>query len=185
MPTGEPRASVRGFTYLGLLLVLAVMGPALAALGSSWSLAAQREREAELRFRGEQIREAIARYRQAQEPRQWPRTLDDLVLDRRHDPPRHHLRRLFTDPFTGRVDWVLLAPPAGRGEEPPAGFAGVRSRSERRRLDLRAVGPRASAAPVAAGRVLDAGVAPRVSDWLFVHTETAASQPQPRRSPLR
>lgn len=183
MPTGSPRRPARGFTYLGLLLILAVSGAALAALGSSWRVAAQRERERELLFRGEQIRAAVARFRQAQEPRQWPSTLEELVADGRSNPPRHHLRRLFTDPFTGRADWVLLpAPAATPGTARPPGFAGVRSRADVPRLDLSGGGGGGGrgAGPTAGD---GATHAPRVSDWTFVHADNPA--PDPRARPAR
>lgn len=166
MPTGKPpihrhgRLGARGFTWWGLLLVLAVSGASLAALGSSWSQHAQREREAELRFRGEQIREAIGRYRSAREPAAWPRSLDELLTDERggfEGGPRHHLRRRWADPFTGQADWELLPAPA-----PETGFVGVRSRSAAPRLSLQGAA------------ALDGE--PRVSDWRFVHTPTTAGR---------
>lgn len=157
------RQASRGLTWWGLLMVLALSGAALAALGRSWSLQVQREREAELRFRGEQIRDAIGRYRDARQPAAWPTRLEDLLQDGRggfEGGPRHHLRRLWTDPFTGRPDWELLpAPP------PQGGFVGVRSRSEARRLSLQ--GAAASADP-------------RVSDWRFVHVARTPTTPPSR-----
>ena len=41
----------QGFTYLGILILVAVMGAGLAAFGTIASHAAQREKEAELLFR--------------------------------------------------------------------------------------------------------------------------------------
>jgi type II secretory pathway pseudopilin PulG len=172
MPSGERRRfAARGFTWWGLLLVLAVSGAALAALGRQWSLQAQREREAELRFRGEQIRDAIARYRGAREPAAWPESLEALLVDERgrfesdaasSGGARHHLRRLWTDPFTGSADWELLpAPP------PQAGFVGVRSRSTARRLSQQGV-------PAGMG---EGDAEPRVSDWRFVHAAPDARPP--------
>jgi type II secretory pathway pseudopilin PulG len=146
MPIGEARRS-RGWSYLGLLMLLTLLGAALAEVGTVWRTLAQREREAELRFRGEQIRAAIVRYRGATRSRDWPPTLEALVLDTRSGQPRHHLRRLWADPFTGAADWVLLPGPGGRG------IAGVRSRSGAQRItdpDTPAAGSR-----------------PAVSDWRF------------------
>ncbi len=171
MPSGERFANSRGFTWWGLLLVLALSGAALSALGRSWSVQLQREREAELRFRGEQIREAIGRYRQARQPAAWPVAMEDLLTDSRgplEGSPRHHLRRLWSDPFTGRADWELLpAPP------PQSGFVGVRSRADVPRLATSA--SREPGAP-----------AERVSDWRFEiattdHTASAATG-QPGRA---
>ncbi len=135
MPIGRPAAgpaavsglrSTRGFTYLGLLFLVAAGAAALATLGPRWGTAVQRDKEQELIFRGHQIARAITAYRAAPgtdgKP-QWPRQLEELVEDRRGIKPRHHLRRLYTDPFTGQPDWVLLTAADGS-------LRGVRSRSE-------------------------------------------------------
>jgi type II secretory pathway pseudopilin PulG len=168
MPTGEPARGPRhlrhrGIGYFGLLALLAVLGAGLAQLGTAWSTQAQRQREAELRFRGEQIRDAIARYRAARNPAEWPPSLQALLDDRREGlpgAPRHHLRQLWVDPFTGRADWVLLPPPgsaAGSG----TGIGGVRSRADSPRLARGDTPPRERDTP-------------RVSDWEFVAAAAAA-----------
>src|SRR6266849_8604384 len=48
-PRPVPAYLQRGFTYLGLLVIVAVMGAVLAAFGQLYSHAAQREKEQELR----------------------------------------------------------------------------------------------------------------------------------------
>lgn len=114
-----------GFTYIGLLLSVAIMGAGLAAAGSVWSVHAQREREAELLFAGDQIRQAIKRYYedvpQGQQHR-FPQRLDDLLLDKRWPGTQRHLRRIYLDPMTGSTDWALVPAPGG-------GILGVHSRS--------------------------------------------------------
>ncbi|HEY1091307.1 MAG TPA: type II secretion system protein, partial [Burkholderiaceae bacterium] len=65
-----------------LLFFVAITSAALAALGRSWSLSAQRERERELVFRGEEIVKAIASYRAttpAGTPPRFPESFDDLL----------------------------------------------------------------------------------------------------------
>lgn len=125
MRTGEA-----GFTLPMLLLALALAGAALAGLGRQVSTAVQREKEAELRFRGQQFVQALARYRAAQQPPQYPATLDELLVDTRGsaqgEPVRHHLRRLYQDPHTGRPDWELVH------DEASGRIRGVRSRATRR-----------------------------------------------------
>jgi type II secretory pathway pseudopilin PulG len=181
MPIGErtprhrPRLrGERGFTYLLLLFSVALMGAGLAALGTQWQVAAQREREAELLFRGLQIRDALERYH-ALTPagaRPLPLALDELLVDQRGLEPRHHLRRLYADPFSGQADWALLRLADG-------GIVGVHSRSQRtalRQHDLpvtrlaTAPAAAATAPPGLADTPLTAELAaapPRVGDWQF------------------
>ena len=118
----------------------------------------QRERETELLFRGQQIQQAIESYAAVRPQRSWPPTLEALLEDRRNDPPRHHLRRLYADPFTGFADWRLLRSADG-------GITGVASRSERpamRREGVPVVQPDRAAPPAA-----DSRLQARVGDWLF------------------
>lgn len=141
----------RGFTYLLLLFVLAGLGAGLATLGPRWQTCAQRERETELLFRAGEIRRAIESYAAASPDGALPRSLDLLLEDRRSDPPRHHLRRLYADPFTGRSDWLLLRQADG-------GIHGLASRSRLPAL-------RRTPLPV----TLDHPSTPvRVGDWRFV-----------------
>jgi type II secretory pathway pseudopilin PulG len=146
----------RGFTYLAVLLVVALW----SALAAGWALrsaqAAQREREHELLFRGAQIARAIGSYRAVDPAAPGPADLAVLLNDRRGAAPRHHLRQLYADPFTGRADWVLLT-------DAQRGLLGVRSRVGRPRL-LQAAGPGAG------GQLL--------SDWEFRAQLPAAPQPQ-------
>ena len=153
----------RGFTYLLLLFVMAVAGAGFAALGEQWAIAGQREREAELVFRGTQFSQALASWRDATRAGQpiAPLSLQELLVDLRSSPPRHHLRRLFTDPFTGQADWELLLDAQGR-------VAAVSSRSRQPALRRVGVGLRDSADDQA----------PTVGDWLF--TAAAPVTPDPR-----
>ena len=109
--------SKRGFSYLALLFFVAVTAAALAALGQAWRTAAERERERELEFRGNEIARAITSYARAlnadpSAPLQYPASFDDLLNDRRGLKTRHHLRRAYLDPFTGKPDWVLVPEPS-------------------------------------------------------------------------
>jgi type II secretory pathway pseudopilin PulG len=120
------RHAQRGFTYLGLLLSVALTGAGLAGAGSVWSVHAQRERELELLFAGDQYRRAITAYYnevpQGQSHR-FPRRLEDLLQDKRWPTMKRHLRRLYIDPMTGSAEWATVVAPDG-------GILGVYSRSE-------------------------------------------------------
>ena len=161
--------SETGFTYIGILIAMALFGVALAATGDVWRTAAQREREQELLFVGNQFRNAFSTYygfTPAGKPR-YPRALEDLVEDNRFPVPRRHLRRVYADPMTGKPDWVLLDAPGG-------GIAGVQSRSE--------------AKPLKIGNFAPPDVkfdgAERYSDWKFVF-EPRGSVPTTQRAPAR
>jgi type II secretory pathway pseudopilin PulG len=99
-----------GFGYLMVLFALAVIGVMLAGAGQVWHTAAQREKEAELLAIGNQFRQALASYyRSSPAPqKELPRTLEDLIDDKRFSPPRHHLRALYVDPMTGQSRWGLV-----------------------------------------------------------------------------
>ncbi len=115
MPTGERRARSRGFTYLLLLFGLALGAAALGVAAPSWQAAMQREREAELLFRGAEFARALAAYRDASAAgaAATPQRLEDLIEDARASPARHHLRRVYVDPFTAQADWALVREDAG------------------------------------------------------------------------
>jgi type II secretory pathway pseudopilin PulG len=106
------RRTAAGFTYIGLLIAVALLGIALAAAGTVWRTEAQRERERELLFIGHEFRAAIASYYRAGPTRQYPQSLDDLLEDRRSPEPMRHLRRLYADPMTGTAEWTLIAAPS-------------------------------------------------------------------------
>lgn len=130
MNTLRWRPRQQGFTYMGALFFVVLLGSALALAGELWSTQAQREREEELLFAGRQIRQAIASYYDgvpAGQQRRFPARLQDLLEDKRWPVPRRHLRRIYIDPMTGAADWVLLSAPSG-------GLLGVRSRATLRPL---------------------------------------------------
>src|SRR5437763_12560757 len=114
----------RGFTYLGMLVIVALMGFGLAAFGELYTHASQREKERELLFVGEQFTNAIASYyNKSPGAKVYPKKMDDLLEDKRFPMPQHHLRRVYNDPMTGKADWALVEAPGG-------GFMGVHSVSE-------------------------------------------------------
>lgn len=118
-----------GFTYLVLLFSVAIAATGMAGTGMVWHTAAQREKERELLYVGNQIRKAIASY-QMRSPTGvavYPPSLEDLLKDRRYPTNVRHLRRIYRDPITGTFDWGLIPAPGG-------GIMGVYSKSEKRPL---------------------------------------------------
>jgi type II secretory pathway pseudopilin PulG len=121
MRRGEPE---RGFTYVGLLVLVVLLGVLLAAAGEVASTAARREREAQLLWVGHEYRAAIARYWIRN--RKYPQGLADLLGAAPDAPVQvRYLRQLYRDPMTNAVDWVLVPAPNG------AGFLGIASSSKR------------------------------------------------------
>ncbi|PTR08015.1 type II secretory pathway pseudopilin PulG [Nitrosospira sp. Nsp5] len=100
----------QGFTYLGLLMFIIISGIALASTGQVWHAEAQREKERELLFIGEQFRKAIGSYYENTPGgvKHYPLTLQDLLDDKRFVKTRHHLRRIYRDPITRTVQWGLV-----------------------------------------------------------------------------
>jgi len=114
-----------GFTYLAILLAVAFLGIDLAAVGTVWGTAVQRDREAELLFVGKAYRDAIGSYyRHSPGGAQYPREVAELIEDDRFPVAMHHLRRNYPDPMTGRPDWEVIRTADG-------GIVGVRSSSQR------------------------------------------------------
>jgi type II secretory pathway pseudopilin PulG len=109
-------ARQQGFTYLGLLFAVALLGLVLSTAATVWTTAGKRQRERELLWVGDQFRLAIRRY-YLNGPggiRVYPRKLDDLLDDRRGPVVKHHLRRIYLDPLTGQDDWQLVTSPDGQ-----------------------------------------------------------------------
>lgn len=114
MKIGKKNPVVRnkylGFTYIGLMIMIAISGIALAGVGIVWHQDVQREREKELLFIGNAYRQAIGSYYEGSPSgaKQYPGKLSDLILDSRFPNIKHHLRRLYSDPVARNNDWGLV-----------------------------------------------------------------------------
>lgn len=156
-----------GFTYLSLLVAVAITAGMLAAAGGLYSQAAQREKERELLFVGEQFRQAIALYywRTPGGAHQYPKDLEALLEDKRWPVTQRYLRRLYRDPVTGTQDWGVVEAPGG------AGIMGVYSKSEE--IPIKTAG-----FPSLWTSFEDAR---HYADWKFVFSpETPKTTPPPR-----
>ena len=111
MPIGNKRLKNQaGFTYMGLLIVVAIAGIGMAGGGIVWHQDAQREREKELLFIGQAYRNAIGSYYEnsPSTAKQFPQTLQDLLLDTRFPSVKRHIRQLYADPFARDKDWNFV-----------------------------------------------------------------------------
>jgi type II secretory pathway pseudopilin PulG len=159
----------RGFSYLTVLFMVAILAGGLALVGEVWHTSAAREKEAELLFAGHQYRKAIERYYLSGPQRQYPRELEHLLKDPRRPGAERYLRRLYPDPVSGKAFALLKAPDGG--------ILGVHSPSEEKPLKTGGFKVRDAAFEGKA----------KYSEWQFVHAvpvqpgPTSAPKPAPRR----
>lgn len=159
------QASQRGFTYIGLLFAIALLGLALAAVGTVWSTVARRDREQSALWIGQQYVLAIQRY-YLQGPvgvRQFPQTIDELLEDRRGEAIARHLRRAYADPLAPGADWELIRLADG-------GIIGIRSSAPGRPLKITGFPP----------ELANLDDAECYCDWEFTYTGAAAARPSLR-----
>ncbi|MGK5061740.1 type II secretion system protein [Janthinobacterium sp. LB3P112] len=112
-----PARRQRGFTYLGLIILVAILGLVGAAGLKMGALLQRQAAEQELLDIGAQFIDALQSYAGATpagQPQQPP-TLAALLRDPRFPQVRRHLRKLYVDPITGRAEWGLLYQPGSQG----------------------------------------------------------------------
>lgn len=156
--TQRHRRRLHGFTYIGVLVVVVLMGLTFAGVGVIWRTQKQRENEKELLFNGDQYRRAIGMYyERSPGTKQFPPSIDDLLVDRRYPNVQRYLRRPYSDPMTGKQEWGLVLGPGG-------GIVGVYSRSDKTPFRT------------AHFKVRDASFqnAKRYSDWQFIYVPAMA-----------
>lgn len=122
----------QGFTYLGLVILLAILGLVAAAGLKMGTLLQRAAAEEELLEIGAQFSEALRSYAAAtpQGKPQQPPSLQELLKDPRFPNPRRHLRKIFVDPVTGKAEWGIV----WLGDK--IGVVGVYSLSEARPLKV-------------------------------------------------
>lgn len=153
-----------GYALIAALILVIMASLATTVAVNSAQLDAQRERELQLLFVGNQFRNALASYYAsgAGGVTQFPETLQQLLIDERWPQARHHLRKLWSDPITNSPDWVLVRS-QGR-------IVGVHSRS--------------TAAPLKRanfGEGNDFAQAKSYADWVFAARES--NRPESDRPP--
>jgi type II secretory pathway pseudopilin PulG len=104
-----------GFTFVGLLILLAIIGLASALTVTAASLLQQRADEEELLFIGREFANAFRSYYEASPAgnRQFPAKLEELLKDPRYPGIKRHLRRIYPDPISGQPWAVVTAPGFG------------------------------------------------------------------------
>ncbi len=99
--------SVNGFTFLAVMFAIVLIGLSLTGAVQQWKTIMKREKEAELLFRGDQIRKAIAAYQQTPGISNYPRKLEDLVKVPNTSATKRFLRKVYKDPITNK-DWGIV-----------------------------------------------------------------------------
>lgn len=142
-----------GFTYLGLLILVAILALATSGTLTLGSIVQRREAEQRLLEVGDAYRQAIASYLNSSPAgnRQYPGALADLLRDRRYPGVRRHLRQLYPDPISGRNEWGLVGAPGG-------GIMGVHSLSSAQPIKIAEFEPENESFEGAS----------RYSQWVFV-----------------
>jgi len=111
-----------------MMFIIVIVGITLMGVAQHWSVIMKREREAELAFRGNRIKEAIERYvadyevKKATRAHRYPQKLEDLTTR-----PKRYLQKGYKDPITGE-DFELIR--VGKD------IRGVRSTSKDTPMDL-------------------------------------------------
>ena len=102
-----------GFTYVALIVLVAIIGLVGAAGLKLGALEQRRSAEQELLDIGAAFGDALTSYASATPPGQprQPRTLAALLRDERFPAPRRHLRNIFVDPISGVREWGLIRAP--------------------------------------------------------------------------
>jgi type II secretory pathway pseudopilin PulG len=143
----------RGYGFVAILLLLAVVSLGLSSVSSSWSTEARRDKEQQLIRIGQLYVQALERYRRVSPgtDKRLPMELDELLLDQRFVGTVRHLRRLYPDPVSMGQAWGVIRSDDGR-------IQGVYSLSQEE--------------PLIKGTVARPGLrlaaAARYSDWKFV-----------------
>ncbi|SDC85472.1 Type II secretory pathway, pseudopilin PulG [Massilia sp. PDC64] len=110
MRNGRAPRREGGFTYLGLIIFVTVIGLVGAATLKVDALLRRAAAEEELLEIGAAFGEALRTYAEATpkgQPQQPP-TLQELLKDPRFPGVRRHLRKIFVDPLTGKAEWGIV-----------------------------------------------------------------------------
>jgi type II secretory pathway pseudopilin PulG len=164
------RRAQYGFTYLSLIILLAIIGLVGATALKVGSVAQRSRNEQQLLDIGAAFSDALQSYADATPaglPPQPP-SLKELLKDPRFPGTRRHLRKIFVDPMTGKAEWGI----AYLGEK--VGVAAVYSLS--------------TAQPVKIGnfpaRFMGFDNKQHISEWRFAATiKPAATAPAPAAAP--
>jgi len=168
MRSGRRPLREAGFTYLALIIMLAIIGLAGAATLKVDALTRRAAAERELLETGAAFSEALRSYADATPPGQpqQPPSLQELLRDPRFPGVRRHLRKIFVDPVTGKAQWGIVR--IGGVNNNGGGVLAVYSLSKDRPLKIANFD----------ARFQNFDKKEHISDWTFAATGQAISHPQ-------
>lgn len=161
-----------GFTYLGLIIFVAIVGLVGAATLKVGSLLQRAAAEEELLEIGAAYSAALDSYAAAT-PRgatPYPPSIKELLKDPRFPGVRRHLRKVFVDPLTGKAEWGIEY--LGGGE---VGIVAIHSLSEAQPLKIANFDSRF--------RGLDGKE--KISQWRFTASERSLAPAGPAPAPAQ
>ena len=122
LPMTRLNISQRGYTYFGILFVVALIALALTGASLIIQVERQREKEQQLLFIGQQYVNAISSYYNNAPGgnKHYPKTMAELLRDPRFPTIKRHLRKLWADPLTLSTQWGIIRTKQG-------GIAGIYS----------------------------------------------------------
>jgi len=122
MVASVPRREA-GFTYVGLIVLVTIIGLVGAATLKADALLRRAAAEQELLEIGAAFSAALTSYAEATPRGQLPQppSLEALLKDPRVPGTRRHLRKIFVDPITGKAEWGIVWLNKGNGTD---GFGG-------------------------------------------------------------
>ena len=99
-----------GFTYLWVLVAVAIIGVGLAATAEVWMTSSRRGKLVQADWAGAQYAQAIGSYYQfsAGSAKAYPESIEALLEDRRNVITRRHLRSAYRNPFAIDGQWELV-----------------------------------------------------------------------------
>ena len=130
-PHADPHAKSRGYTLSVLLAMMVALGVFMGKAHLWAPTQINREREAELIYRGEHLARGIAMYRQR--TNRFPISLSEVDALK----PRV-IRKIYKDPMTEKGEWAFIynVPTAPSGNNEGLPIVGVRSKSSRDSIKL-------------------------------------------------
>lgn len=163
---GQRAGGDAGFTYLGVIILVAIIGLVGAATLKVDALMQRAAAERELLEIGAAFSAALRSYADAT-PRgqpQPPPSLQELLKDPRFPGVRRHLRKIFVDPITGQAEWGIVYAASVNGHG--SGVLAVYSLSQDRPLKVANFD----------ARFQNFENKEHVSDWKFAAAGQAVSQ---------